>query len=148
MTCQVSPQQVVPPATVTFTVQTYGAGGPAAAGNHPAPMWPRVVGGTTLASLIFFLVPFGRRGRLLTDGARTFVVMALLLAGLGAAGVGCSSTAIAPSSGGTPLGVATLKITGTAYIDNAVVSHSVNLTVNVIAPGAAAATASGAIGGR
>jgi hypothetical protein len=34
----------------------------------------------------------------------------------------------------TPPGVATLKITASAYVDNAVVSHSVYLTVNVLAP--------------
>ena len=149
MTCQVSPQQVIPPGTVTFTVQTYAAGGPTTAGNHAAPLWPRVVGGTALASLLFFLVPFGRRGRMLTDRARTFVVMVLLLTGLGAAGVGCSSSVTAaPATGGTPLGVATLKITGTAYVDNAVVSHSVNLTVNVIAPGTTAASVHKTLTGR
>jgi hypothetical protein len=37
------------------------------------------------------------------------------------------------SAPGTPLGVATLKITASAYVDNAVVSHSVYLTVNVLA---------------
>jgi hypothetical protein len=35
---------------------------------------------------------------------------------------------------GTPLGVATLKITAAANIDNTVVSNSVYLTANVLAP--------------
>jgi len=56
------------------------------------------------------------------------------LVGLGAAGIGCSSVTVA-TTGGTPLGVATLKITANAYVDNTVVSHSVYLTVNVLAPG-------------
>lgn len=140
MTCQASPQQVIPPATVTFTVQTFAAGGQTTSESRPAPLWPRALGGTAIAALLFLVVPFGRRARLFHDRMRTFVAVALLFTGLSAAGIGCSSSVTAPASGGTPLGVATLKITGTAYIDNTVISHSVNLTVNVIAPGAAAAT--------
>lgn len=140
MTCQVSPQQVVPPATVTFTVQTFAAGGQTTSENHPAPLWPRALGGTALATLLFLVVPFGRKARTFTHRPRSLLIVALLLAGLGAAGIGCSSSVTVPSSGGTPLGVATLKITGTAYVDNTVISHSVNLTVNVIAPGAASAS--------
>ena len=136
MTCQASPQQVIPPATVTFTVQTFAAGGQTTSENRRAPLWPRALGGTALAALVFLVVPFGRRARIFTNSQRTLVLLALLLTGLGAAGIGCSSSVTAPVSGGTPLGVATLKITGTAYIDNTVISHSVNLTVNVIAPGA------------
>jgi hypothetical protein len=34
--------------------------------------------------------------------------------------------------------VAALKITASAYVDNTVVSHSVYLTVNVLAPGSTA----------
>jgi hypothetical protein len=45
----------------------------------------------------------------------------------------------APIKQGTPLGVATLTITATAYIDNTVVSRSVYLTVNVLPPGSTAA---------
>lgn len=139
MTCQASPQQVVPPSTVTFTVQTFAAGGQTTSENHPASLWPRALGGTALAALVFFIVPFGRNARLLNGRMRTFIVMVLLLTGFGTAGIGCNSVT-APVSGGTALGVATLKITGTAFIDNTVVSHSVDLTVNVIAPGAAAAS--------
>jgi hypothetical protein len=48
--------------------------------------------------------------------------------------MGCNSTNLTTStSAGTPLGVATLKITANAYVDNAVVSRSVYLTVNVVA---------------
>jgi hypothetical protein len=51
-------------------------------------------------------------------------------------GIGCtSSTVTQPASGGTPLGVATLKITASAYVDNTVLGRSVYLTVNVVAPG-------------
>jgi hypothetical protein len=142
MTCQVSPQQVIPPATVTFTVQTFGSGGLTSASNHRSPMWPRVLGGTALATLVFLVVPLGRR---FNERVRTLVMMVVLLAGLSAAGVGCSSSVTTPVSGGTPLGVATLKITGTGYVDNTVVSHSVDLTVNVIAPGAAAAGVHGIV---
>ena len=139
MTCLPSPQQVTPTATITFTVQTFAAGG-VTASSHPAPLWPRALGGTALAALVFFVLPFGRRARVLSDRLRTFVVLGLLLTGLGATGIGCSNTVTAPVNNGTPLGVATLRITGTAYIDNTVVSRSVYLTVNVIPPGGSAAS--------
>jgi hypothetical protein len=53
------------------------------------------------------------------------------------AGIGCTCNA-ALASYGTPLGVATLKITGSAYVVNTVVSHSVYLTVDVLAAGTTA----------
>ncbi|HEY3627562.1 MAG TPA: Ig-like domain repeat protein, partial [Terracidiphilus sp.] len=135
MTCLPSPQQVTPTATITFTVQTFAAGGVVASSRPPALFWPRALGGTALAALVFFMVPLGRSARGFSDRLRTFVVLGLSLAGLGAAGIGCSNSVTAPASNGTPLGVATFKITGTAYIDNTVVSRSVFLTVNVIPPG-------------
>jgi hypothetical protein len=139
MTCTQSPQQVTAPATVTFTVQTYLPGeqipvttvsqkGP---GNRPGG-WQRTAGGTALAVLGLFLLPMGRRARLLKSGRRVWIML-LLLIGLGSAGIGCTSDS-ATNPQGTPLGVATLQITATAYIDNTVVSHSVYLTVNVVAP--------------
>jgi subtilase family serine protease len=135
MTCLPSPQQVTPTATITFTIQTFAAGGPTTASNHPASAWPRGLGGTVLA-LIIFVLPFGRRARMFTNRVRDLVVVAFLFGGVGMAGIGCSNSVTAPPvSTGTPLGVATLKITGAAYIDNTVVSHSVYLTVNVIPPG-------------
>ena len=73
-----------------------------------------------------------------TERVRGLVILGLLLTGLGVAGMGCSSTVTAPINKGTPLGVATLKITATAYIDNTVLSHSVYLTVNVLPPGSTA----------
>ncbi len=133
MTCQASPQRVTPQATVTFTVQTFAAGG-TTAGNNRGPMWPRGVGGTALAALLF-LLPFGRRARMFSDRVRRFLVVVLLLAALGGAGIGCSNSTTTPQTGGTPLGVATLTITATTYVDNTVVSHNVFLTVNVLPPG-------------
>ena len=139
MTCQASPQQAAPTATVTFTVQTFAAGGPTTSSNDRGPLWPRALGGTALAALVFFVVPFGRRARFFADRVRSGMVLALLLAGLGGAGVGCTSNSpTAPVNNGTPLGVATLPVTATAYINNTVISHSVYLTVNVVAPGSPA----------
>lgn len=137
MTCAASPQQVTPTGTVTFTVQTYAAGGTTTASLHEgASLWPRAAGGTVLAALLFFLLPFGRKARMFTgDRARNFMVLFLLLAGLGGAGIGCSSSATLSPNSGTPLGVATLTITATAYVNNAVVSHRIYLTVNVLPPG-------------
>jgi hypothetical protein len=134
MTCTATPQQVVPPGTVTFTIQTFITGGPSASNNHREPIWPRATGGTALAVLGFFLLPFGRRARILASrSTRRFLVLLLLLVGLCGVGIGCNSVAglVAPT-GGTPLGVATLKITAAAYVDNTVVSQSVYLTVNVL----------------
>jgi hypothetical protein len=105
-------------------------------------VWPRAAGGTALAVLGFFLLPLGRRARktlLKAEGgpAQRLLILILLLVGLVGTGIGCTSNAaLAPY--GTPLGVATLKITGSAYVDNTVVSHSVYLTVDVLAPGATA----------
>lgn len=45
------------------------------------------------------------------------------LAGLAGLGLGCTSTAaLAPY--GTPLGVSTLQVTASAYVNNAAVSHA------------------------
>ena len=74
----------------------------------------------------------------MTDRVRGLVILTLLLTGLGATGIGCSSSVTAPINQGTPLGVATLTITATAYVDNTVVSRSVYLTVNVLPPGSSA----------
>jgi subtilase family serine protease len=139
MTCTASPQQLTAPGTVGFVIQTFLPGEQAAtttASQRTPPVWPRAAGGAALALLGFFLLPIGRRARIFTRRtSRRVLVLLLLLAGLGGAGIGCTSVAGGVNGTGTPLGVATLKITASAYIDNTVVSHSVYLTVNVIAPG-------------
>ena len=131
--CTASPQQVTPTATVTFVVQTYSTGtAPNSARNGRGPLWPGAAGGAALAALGFFLLPFGRRARILASRpARRFCILLLLLIGLGGAGIGCSSFNLI-SGPGTPLGVATLKITAASDVDNTVVSRSVYLTVNVV----------------
>jgi hypothetical protein len=133
---------VVPTATVTFVVQTF-ASGMLARSDGPKPIWPRAAGGAALAVLGFFLLPFGRRARnllLKSAGSSTqrLLILVVLLVGLVGTDIGCTSNAALPSSYGTPLGVATLKITGSTYVDNTVVSQSVYLTVDVLAPGATA----------
>jgi subtilase family serine protease len=139
MTCTATPQQVVPTATVTFVVQTFTTGGPystTTARDRHEPPWPRAAGGSALALLAFFLLPFGRRARIFAGrSTRRFLVLILLLAGLGGAGIGCNSVSTPLNAHGTPLGVATLTITASAYVDNTVVSRSVYLTVNVVTPG-------------
>ena len=139
MTCTASPQQIVPTGTVTFVVQTFASGTTSTSSNQkPAPPWRGIAGGTALALLGFFLLPWGRRARTLTDklasrGARRLLILVLLMAGLGLAVTGCNSTTFsATPTGGTPLGVATLKITASDNVDNTVVSRSVFLTVNVV----------------
>jgi multisubunit Na+/H+ antiporter MnhB subunit len=131
MTCTPTPVQVTPTGTVTFTVQTYKTGGPASNTSRRSngPMWLRAGGGMALA-LVMVLAPVGRKARRL----RRFGALILLLAGLCGAGVGCNSTNNGSNGAGTPLGTTTVTLTATSYIDNAVVSHSVYLTVNVIPP--------------
>jgi hypothetical protein len=136
MTCTPSPQQVTPTGTVTFTVQTYLTGGPypGTARNLP-PLWSRAAGGTALAAILFFLVPSRRRTRILRQRSRRVLMLLLLVAGLCGAGLGCSSVSGGIAGAGTPLGLTNLTITAAASIDNAVVSHSIDLTVDVLAPG-------------
>jgi hypothetical protein len=141
MTCTATPQQVTPTATVTFVVQTF-VNGVIARRENPRPLGPRVVAGSALAAVGLFLLPFSRsaRNRLRSAaGCSTWriVILLVLLVGLAGAGIGCTSNG-AIASTGTPLGVATLKITASAYVDNTVVSHSVYLTVDVLAPGVTA----------
>jgi hypothetical protein len=141
MTCTASPQQLVPNGTVTFVVQTFDTGATTGSNRRPEQLWPRAAGGTALALLGFFLLPMGRRVRIFAGkGTRRFLVLLLLLIGLGGAGIGCNSVTLggtSGASGGTPLGVATLKITASEYVNNTVFSRSVYLTVNVLVkPGA------------
>jgi subtilase family serine protease len=141
MTCTPTPQDVTPPVNVTFVVQTFTAGqssnnSVASRGQH-FPIWPRAAGGTALAALAFFLLPFGRRARVFSGRrARRFLVLLFLLAGLGGAGIGCQSGGSQLASFGTPLGVATLTVTASENVNNTVVSQSVYFTVNVTQAGA------------
>lgn len=139
MTCAATPQQVTPTATVTFTVQTYAAGGTTAASNNRGPLWPRAAGATALAVLVFFVLPVGRRRRLFTERTRRLLAVLVLLAGLGGGGIGCSNSVTLPQNTGTPLGVATLTIVATSYINNTVINRTVFLTVNVLPPGSSTA---------
>lgn len=139
LTCTASPQEVAPPGNATFVIQTFTPGeqGSTTSASHKnPPMGLRAAGGAALAVLGFFLLPYGRRARIFAGRAskRIWIILPLLV-GLGGAGIGCSSVTPAVNSTGTPLGVATLKITASANVDNTVVSHSVYLTVNVLAPG-------------
>ena len=134
MTCTASPQQVTPDASVTFIVQTFDTGATIGSNHSQRPFSPRAAGGSALALLVFFLLPFGRRAHIFAGRSRRFLTLLLLLVGLVGAGVGCTSTSLSggsSASGGTPLGVSTLKITASDYVDNTVFSRSVYLTVNV-----------------
>jgi hypothetical protein len=134
MTCTANPQIITPPGKVKITVTTYGSG-TASARNRPAPLWPGAAGGAALAFLGFFLLPLKRRACIFTQRCAARMLPALIfLAALACFVSGCSSS-VTPVSSGTPLGVATLKITAADNVPNTVVSHSVYLNVNVIAPG-------------
>jgi subtilase family serine protease len=140
MTCTPSPQDVTAPVNVTFVVQTFTTGQTASAtvASHSqhSPFWPRATGGTALAALGFFLLPFGQRNRIFSrTRTRRLLVLLLLLAGLGGAGIGCQSGGSQLASFGTPLGVATLTVTASENVNNTVVSQSVYFTVNVTPAG-------------
>jgi len=133
MTCTPTPQQVTPTATVTFAIQTFATGGPEfttgrAVRRHDS-KWPQAAAGVALASILFFTVPFGCRRRALRS-TRRFIFLILLLAPLISIITSCNSSGVLVPAG-TPLGVATLKATATAYVDNAVTSQTVYFTVNV-----------------
>jgi hypothetical protein len=85
-----------------------------------------------LAGLAFFLLPFGRRARIFSSrrGRRFFIVISLLV-GLGGVGVGCGNGGSKLAAFGTPLGVATLTVTASENVNNAVVSQRIYFTVNV-----------------
>lgn len=137
MTCTASPQDVTPPTSITFVVQTFLPGQQTTtttASRRTPTIWPRAASGTALALLAVFLLPYGKRVRIFAHRSRrTFFVLVLLLVGLAGAGIGCTNVS-GVNGTGTPLGVATLKITASANVDNTVVSQSIYLTVNVIPP--------------
>ncbi len=140
MTCTPTPQDVTAPVNVTFYVQTFTAGqspnNSVVSRSQHSPIWPRAAGGTALAVLGFFLLPFGRRARIFSSpGSRRLLVLLLLLVGLGGAGIGCGSGGSQLAAYGTPLGVATLTVTASENVNNTVASQSVYFTVNVTPPG-------------
>jgi hypothetical protein len=142
LTCTASPQQITPSATVSFVIQTFLPGQQTTSttvGRNNSHLWPRAAGGAALAILGFFLLPFGRRARIFSrrpgrSFGRRLLILLLLLVSLGSAGIGCTNVN-GVNGNETPLGVATLKITATAFVNNTVVSHSVYQTVDVLAPG-------------
>jgi hypothetical protein len=137
MTCTTSPTQVTPTTTVTFTLQTYTKGGPSSSSStsnsttaHSGPtLFAKAAGGFALA-FVLVLTPIGRKARLL----RRTLALLVFLAALASAGIGCGGSSSASTNTGTPLGTTTIPIVATAYVNQAVVSHTVYLTVNVVPP--------------
>jgi hypothetical protein len=84
-----------------------------------------------LAFAGLLLSPIGRRARLLRHNSGRLMALALLLAGMAGAGLGCGASGVATSNSGTPLGVHTLKITAGALVNTVTVTHNTYLTVNV-----------------
>ncbi len=142
ITCTFNPSIVNGTESTTLTVTTY-PGTILAANRRPSrpgsKTRPAATGtGEWLLLAGLLLVPLGsRRRRWLHDVRlyRAHLLALLLVIGLAVTGLGCSSTT--PSSNGTntsgtPLGTATLQITGAAYVNNVTVSNHSYLTVNVI----------------
>jgi hypothetical protein len=147
MTCTPNVSTISPGGTVTFTVSTFLTGKQAQLHQENKPGWPRGLSGTALAALLFFLLPAGRRVRVFSERVGRVLMVVLLLAALGGAAMGCSSTSASASGDGTALGQTTLKITAAANVDNAVFSHSAYINVNVLPPNATG-TSQPATGGK
>jgi len=131
LTCTPSPIVVTPDKTITFAINTFTTGGVTISKNQHKSIWPNVLGGGALTSLCLLLLPPMRRR--IKPVAHHFLVLVLLLTGLGCAGLGCSSSgSSSSSSGGTALGTYSLTITATPITDNTVVSKSLNLYVKVV----------------
>jgi hypothetical protein len=123
--CTFSPNIVEGTGQTTLKVVT--TGGDVAQGRETSP-W-RVAGGGIALAFAVLLLPIGRRARRLRGGK--LLGLALLLAGLASAGLGCSNSVTATNPKGTPLGVHTLKITAASFVNTVTVSHTAYLTVNV-----------------
>ncbi len=133
--CAFNPAIVNGTEATTLTITTYP--GLITAANR-APRSPfglaRATGGVALAALL--LLPFSRRRlRWLQGSVGMLLLAALLLAGATFSSLGCGSSSpsgTGTTSSGTPLGTATLQITGAAYVNNVTVSNHAYLTVNVV----------------
>ncbi len=132
ITCTFNPTIVNGTETATLTVTTYS--GLIQASRRPADSRSgRTASALALAALL--LLPLGRRRlRWLHGRTLALVFAAVLLAATTFSTLGCG-TSTPSSSGtttsGTPLGTATLQITGAAYVNNVTVSNHAYLTVNV-----------------
>jgi subtilase family serine protease len=87
--------------------------------------------GLTLAFAGLLLSPIGRRARWVRGRGGKLLSMAILLAGLVGAGLGCSNTVTITNNNGTPLGTHTLQITAGAEVNTVTVTHNAYLTVTV-----------------
>ena len=132
ITCTFNPTIVNGTETATLTVTTYA--GLIQASRRPADSRTGRTA-TALALAALLLLPLGRRRlRWLHGRSLALVFAAVLLAATTFSTLGCG-TSTPSSSGtttsGTPLGTATLQITGAAYVNNVTVSNHAYLTVNV-----------------
>jgi hypothetical protein len=111
-----------------------GKGAPGEPHSKPgSPLWP-LTGGAALAFAGLMLSPLGRRARIFKSSAvHRVLALALLLACLAGAGIGCTDTVTLNKTptGGTPLGVATLKISAAAEVNTVTVTHYAYFTVDV-----------------
>jgi subtilase family serine protease len=129
--CQFTPSVIDGTGNTTLTITT--TAGNVSRNESTPPTWPATGGGFALAFVGILLSPIGRRARILRRSRmHKFLVLLLLLAGFASTELGCSNTvAINPGTGGTPLGVATLKITAGALVNTVTETHNAYLTVNV-----------------
>ena len=137
--CTFSPSIINSSGATTLTVVTTAGdlaqNSPNGKRKEGGPPWAAAGGGVALAFAGLLLSPIGRRARWLKSGGGKMLVLALLLAGLTSAGLGCGVSSAPTINSGTPLGVHTLKITAGADVGTVTVTHDTYLTVNVTAPG-------------
>ena len=74
-------------------------------GRRRGSPWAAAGGGIALAFAGLLLSPIGRRARSFKSAGGKMLILALLLAGLASAGIGCSNTSGPIINSGTPLGV-------------------------------------------
>jgi hypothetical protein len=134
--CTFSPNVVQGTGQVPLTIVTEGGNIGQNRKDDPVSRPPgsapwSVAGGVALAFVGLLLAPIGRRARWLRPGGGKLLVLALLLAGLASAGIGCNNTSGLTGNSGTPLGVHTLQITAGADVGTVTVTHTAYLTVNV-----------------
>jgi hypothetical protein len=149
MGCTFLPTVVTGNGTATLTVTTTAGNISLSAlgvrrerGGHSRPtppFWQAASGGAVLALAGLLLWPWGgtshRARRLRHRGRHHWMALALMFAGMAAAGMGCSNSVTAKDSG-TPLGVHTIKITAAADLTppTVTVSHYAYVTINVTVP--------------
>jgi len=122
-TCILASSSITPSnSTTTLTVNT--AAPSTALGLFNSPRWLAPIGGAILAAFFLLFIPTKRRRLKLAFGSLFLVLLAAAMVACG----GSSSTVTTPAIPGTPTGIYSVTVTGTASGN---LSHHELVTVNV-----------------